>query len=101
MDFVSKFVPAAGTGHQQCLVLVDKFSRFVFLKGVRWKFRLNVLRNCFVNVSYRSLGFPRRSFLTGALSSQLSFGGSSWLCWGQNARWLLRIIRSLTDRQSA
>ena len=33
LDFVSKFTPAAVTSHQQCLVLVDKFSRFVFLEG--------------------------------------------------------------------
>ena len=33
LDFVSKFEPAINTGHQQCLVFVDKFSRFVFLQG--------------------------------------------------------------------
>ena len=33
LDFVSKFVPAQRTSYQQCLVKVDKFSRFVFLQG--------------------------------------------------------------------
>ena len=33
LDFVSKFTPEERTGHQQCLVLVDKFSRFTFLQG--------------------------------------------------------------------
>ena len=33
LDFVSKFEPAEGTGHQQCMVIVDKFSRFVFFEG--------------------------------------------------------------------
>ena len=33
LDFVSKFTPAAKTGNQQCLVFVNKFSRFTFLNG--------------------------------------------------------------------
>ena len=33
LDFMSKFVSARGTGYQQCLIIVDKFSRFVCLQG--------------------------------------------------------------------
>ena len=34
MDFVGKFAPAEGTGHTMCLVMVDKFSKYVLLEGV-------------------------------------------------------------------
>ena len=33
LDFVSKFAKAQNTGNQQCLVIVDKFSRFVCFQG--------------------------------------------------------------------
>ena len=33
LDFVSKFAPALKTKHDQCLVMVDKFSKFVALRG--------------------------------------------------------------------
>ena len=33
LDFVSKFTPANRTKNDQCLVMVDKFSKFVMLKG--------------------------------------------------------------------
>ena len=33
LDLVSKFAPAAGTFHCQCIVITDKFSRFVMMEG--------------------------------------------------------------------
>ena len=33
LDFVSKFAPAKKTKHQQCIVAIDKFTRFTFLRG--------------------------------------------------------------------
>ena len=33
LDLVSKFSPAQGTRHNQCVVITDKFSRFVLLEG--------------------------------------------------------------------
>ena len=34
LDFVGKFAPAAGTQHNTCLVIVDKFSKYTILEGV-------------------------------------------------------------------
>ena len=33
LDFVSKFARAKKTKHQQCIVAIDKFTRFTFLHG--------------------------------------------------------------------
>ena len=35
LDFVSKFTPAEKTRNDQCLVMVDKFTKFVMLRGCR------------------------------------------------------------------
>ena len=34
LDLVGKFAPAEGTSHTHCLVIVDKFSKFVILEAV-------------------------------------------------------------------
>ena len=34
MDLVGKFCPAEGSGHTYCLVIIDKFSKFVILEPV-------------------------------------------------------------------
>ena len=34
MDLVGKFCPAQGSGHTHCLVIIDKFSKFVILEPV-------------------------------------------------------------------
>ena len=32
-DFVSRFTPASRTQHNQCLVMIDKFSKYTVLEG--------------------------------------------------------------------
>ena len=60
MDFVSKFAPAAGTGHQQCLVLVDKFSRFVFLEGCPLEISAQRTTELFCKRIVPLLGVPQK-----------------------------------------
>ena len=33
LDLVGKFTPAADSGHNSCLVIVDKFSKYTMLEG--------------------------------------------------------------------
>ena len=60
LDFVSKFHPAARTAHQQCLVITDKFSRFVFLEGCSLMASALDTANMFIRRVIPLLGVPRK-----------------------------------------
>ena len=60
MDFVSKFAPAKGTGHWQCLVMIDKFSRFVFLEGCSMEVSAEATAKIFFKRVVPLVGVPRK-----------------------------------------
>ena len=60
LDFVSKFEPAEGTGHQQCIVIVDKFSRFVFFEGCPMEVTAQRTAELFCKRIVPVLGVPRK-----------------------------------------
>ena len=77
LDFVSKFASAVGSSHQQCLVLVDKFSRFVFLQGCHLTVTAQETAEIFLRQVISILGVPSKVILdrgpqfTSALWQQL------------------------------
>ena len=60
LDFVSKFTPAAKTGNQQCLVFVDKFSRFTFLNGCPMTISARGTAEIFLQRIIPILGVPKK-----------------------------------------
>ena len=60
LDFVSKFEPTVGTTHQQCLVLVDKFSRFTFLQGCYVSITARETAEIFLKRIVPILGMPTK-----------------------------------------
>ena len=59
LDFVSKFTPAEKTQHDQCLVIVDKFSKFVMLKGCRNTISAEETARLFHEKVFPLFGAPR------------------------------------------
>ena len=59
LDFVSKFTPAEKTQHDQCLVMVDKFSKFVMLKGCRNTISAEETARLFHEKVFPLFGAPR------------------------------------------
>ena len=60
MDFVSKFAPAKGTGYRQCLVMVDKFSQFVFLEGCSMEVSAEATAKIFFKRVVPLVGVPHK-----------------------------------------
>ena len=58
LDFVSKFAPAHETGHQQCLVIADKFSRFTILEGCPLEVSAAQTAAIFAKRVFPIFGFP-------------------------------------------
>ena len=58
LDFVSKFAPANLTRHMQCLVLTDKFSRFVMLEGCPLECSAEEAARIFIKRVIPLFGFP-------------------------------------------
>ena len=59
LDFVSKFTPADKTKNDQCLVIVDKFSKFVMLKGCRSSITAEETASIFCEKVFPLFGAPR------------------------------------------
>ena len=59
LDYVSKFTPAEKTQHDQCLVMVDKFSKFVMLKGCRESISAEETARLFHEKVFPLFGAPR------------------------------------------
>ena len=59
LDFVSKFVPALHTKHEQCVVIVDKFSKFVMLRGCSMKISAEGTAQIFLEKAFTLFGAPR------------------------------------------
>ena len=59
LDFVSKFTPAEKTQHDQCLVMVDKFSKFVMLKECRTSISAEETARLFHEKVFPLFGAPR------------------------------------------
>ena len=59
LDFVSKFMPAEKTKNDQCLVMVDKFSKFVMLKGCRSSITAEETAQLFYEKVFPLFGAPR------------------------------------------
>ena len=60
LDFVSKFAPASIMGHQQCLVIVDKFSRFVCFQGYSTAVNAQETARLFLARVLPIFGVPRK-----------------------------------------
>ena len=58
MDFVGKFAPALGTGHNTCLVIVDKFSKYTILEGVPESVDARHTANLFIKRVVAAWGVP-------------------------------------------
>ena len=59
LDFVSKFTPAEKTKNDQCLVIVDKFSKFTMLKGCRSTITAEETARLFHEKVFPLFGAPR------------------------------------------
>ena len=60
LDFVSKFAPAKRTKHQQCVVAIDKFSRFTFLKGCSLSITAKETAAFLLERVFPVLGIPKK-----------------------------------------
>ena len=59
LDFVSKFTPAVRSRHDQCLVIVDKFSKLVMLKGCSSSINAATTAQMFIERVLPVFGAPR------------------------------------------
>ena len=58
MDFVGKFTPAEGTEHNMCLVMVDKFSKYVLLEAVPETITASQMAEIFIRRLIAHFGVP-------------------------------------------
>ena len=59
LDFVSKFAPAARTNNNQCLVIVDKFSKYTFLEACYTTIDAKETARIFVKRVVAPFGVPK------------------------------------------